>query len=73
MQTHLGSLVETAVNYTSGFALAWLTSMYVLPRFGFPVTQGQGFWITTIFTVISVVRSYACRRLFNYLQSRSTQ
>ena len=45
--------------------VAWLAGIVVLPWFGMSVSVADGAAIGVIFTVISLVRSYALRRLFN--------
>jgi hypothetical protein len=65
MQTQWESFMETVFNTASGFAISWLLTTWVLPMYGFAITVGQGFQITCIFTVISVLRSYVWRRTFN--------
>ena len=65
-QTKLESKIEVAANYISGFLIAWLT--WTLLREG-PLTWGwltvqNGFAITSVFTVVSILRSYFWRRLF---------
>lgn len=47
-----------------------LANFTVLPWFGFRPSLHQNFIITCCFTVISVVRGYAVRRLFNWLHAR---
>ena len=67
MQTRKGSLLETTLNIGSGFIVAMLVwQLIVAPLFGYEVTLYDNFWLTMIFTVVSVVRSYFWRRLFNY-------
>jgi hypothetical protein len=34
------------------------------------VTASNSFWITSVFTVISVIRNYAVRRWFNHILHR---
>ena len=70
-QTHRMSIVETVTSTAIGFGISYVTSLTVLPLFGFPVTHGQNFAITVIFTVISLARGYGIRRLFNWLHSRA--
>ena len=66
MQSRRESIVEITLNIGSGFIIAWILTMLILPWFGFKaVTVKDGFWITMIFTVVSIVRSYIWRRLFN--------
>ena len=71
-QTHKQSMIETCASTAIGFGIAYVASLLVLPLFGFAVTHGQNFWITVIFTVISLVRGYFVRRLFNYLHGART-
>ena len=65
-QSKLESRIEVAANYISGFAIAYFT--WTLLAYG-PMAWGwfdihDSFLITTIFTVVSVTRSYAWRRFF---------
>jgi type IV secretory pathway protease TraF len=66
MQSRLLSLVEALVGVVIGFSINWTANMLILPLFGFNVSGGQAFGIGLFFTVISVARSFAIRRLFNY-------
>lgn len=65
MQSRLQSLVEAWLNVLIGFAINMVANVIVLPAFGYHVTIGDAFGIGLVFTVISVVRSYALRRWFN--------
>ncbi|MDQ3287662.1 MAG: hypothetical protein M3Q42_05255 [Pseudomonadota bacterium] len=67
------SAVETAASTAIGFAVAFVVTAIVLPVFGYHITAGDNLWITAIFTVVSVVRGYYVRRLFNWLHARSIQ
>lgn len=67
-QTHLGSWLEAWANIAIGFAINWVANMAILPLFGFHVTGTQAFHIGLIFTVISLVRSYVLRRVFNRIR-----
>ena len=69
-QTKLQSLIETCASTAIGFGIAYVASYTVLPLFGHHVTHGQNFWITCIFTVISLVRGWFVRRLFNWWHHR---
>ena len=61
------SAVETVASTAIGFVIAYVASYTVLPLFGHHVTHGENFWITVIFTVISLIRGWCVRRLFNRL------
>lgn len=64
------SFLEACISTAIGFGIAYTTNLLVMPLFGFQITHGQNFWITCIFTGISVIRGYGVRRLFNLLHSR---
>ena len=65
-QSKLESLVEASLNTASGFVVSLLVWQWVVaPLFGLPVDWAMNFWITGIFTVVSILRSYIWRRLFN--------
>lgn len=60
------------MNTASGFIISLLVGHFVFPAFGFHVTPAQNFWIVCIFTVTSILRSYAWRRAFNWYHHRSS-
>ncbi len=64
-QTRLGSLIEAIINVLIGFGINFTANMLIFPLFGFHITPGANLALGLIYTVISVVRSYAVRRWFN--------
>ena len=62
--TRTKSLVESIFNITVGISVAFVSSLIVLPYFGMPFSYASFGWISLIFTLISLVRSYVSRRLF---------
>lgn len=66
MQSRRMSIVETIVNTMVGFFISVLTTQIVLPQYHCPVTFKDNAEITTIFTVISIIRGYTVRRFFNW-------
>lgn len=64
-QTKLGSLIEAAISTAIGFVISIALALIVYPMFGHSFTLAQNFWITVIFTVASIARSYAVRRWAN--------
>lgn len=65
-QTRLQSFIEAWVNVIIGFVINFIANLVILPLFGFTsLTLGTNFVIGLLYTVISVVRSYAIRRWFN--------
>ena len=65
MQTRIMSLVESVANIIVGFAVAVITQLLVFPLFGLAASLSDNLIIGLIFTVVSLCRSYALRRLFN--------
>lgn len=64
------SLLEAGLSTAIGFVIAFLANLIILPQFGFTPTFVQNFWLTVFFTVVSVIRSYYVRRLFNWLHTK---
>lgn len=64
------SLLESILNVAIGFGIALLTQVLVFPLFGWHPSIGDNLAIGSIFTIVSIVRSYYVRRLFNLLHVR---
>lgn len=62
------SLVEAITNVAVGYLLAVITQIVVFPWFGIHPSLGENLAIGSIFTGISLLRSYALRRLFERLR-----
>lgn len=69
MQTHLQSMIESCTNVIVGYGLAVAVQVIVFPLYGWEPSIGQNIQIGIIFTVVSLVRSYALRRCFNWLNT----
>lgn len=65
MQAPMMSLVEAMTNIVVGYAVAVITQLLVFPLFGLATSLGDNLAIGLIFTVVSLARSYALRRVFN--------
>lgn len=66
MQSRFGSLLEATLNIGSGFILAMMTWAWIItPLWGFKSSLSDNLKITAIFTVVSIIRSYTWRRIFN--------
>ena len=63
-QSRRVSLVEAMTNVTVGYALAVATQIVVFPWFGLHPSLGDNLAIGAIFVGISLLRSYALRRVF---------
>lgn len=68
MQSKLFSFIESLTNVVVGFLVAVTANLLVLPLFGFNPNLSEATSIGVIFTLISLVRSYVLRRLFNRLK-----
>lgn len=66
------SAIEVCLNTGSGFVLALVTNWALHYWLAIPLTDGQNITITIAFTVVSLLRSYFWRRVFNWWQHRST-
>jgi hypothetical protein len=65
MQTRKGSLLEAAVNVAIGYGVAVASQVAIFPLFGIYVPLSSNLGIGAWFTLISLVRSYVVRRVFN--------
>lgn len=68
MQSRRMALVEAAANVVVGYALAVLIQLLALPQFGIRVSFGQTLAIGAMFTVVSMMRIYVLRRLFERIR-----
>jgi hypothetical protein len=57
--------VESVANVAVGYGVAVGTQLVVFPWFGLEASLGDTLAIGAIFTIVSLVRSYALRRVFN--------
>jgi len=64
MQSRRQSLIEAVANVVVGYALAVITQIVVFPWFGLQISFRDNIAIGAIFVIISLVRSYAIRRVF---------
>lgn len=71
MQRRLHSLLEVCLSTAIGFVISFVANMVVMPTvFGIHPSFNQNMLATLFFTVISIVRGYYVRRLFNYLHHK---
>jgi hypothetical protein len=69
-QTRKGSLAEACMNVAIGYFVALLAQGAIFPLFGFYASTAQHAAIGALFTIVSLVRSYCLRRLFNWISSK---
>jgi hypothetical protein len=72
-QSRTMSLVEAVANVVVGYGLAVATQVLVFPMFQLQVSIGETLVIGLIFTIVSIVRSYALRRFFERVRLRGLQ
>ena len=61
------SALEASFNVLIGYLVSVAANILILPLFGYAVTVADSFAIGLAFTAVSLVRSYALRRWFNWL------
>ena len=68
MQSKKFSLIESMVNVIIGYLVALASQLLVLPMFNINVSLQTNIKIGLWFTVISIIRSYILRRIFNKIK-----
>jgi biotin transporter BioY len=66
-QSRKHSFLEALLNTASGFLISFFVAELTFAYFNFQSTHKDTFIITCVFTVVSIVRSYIWRRIFNYI------
>ena len=61
------SLIESVIQTVIGLVTSVLIQVILYPIMGIPVTFFQNIIITLVFFVVSIVRGYFVRRIFNKL------
>lgn len=69
-QTRKASLAEALLNVAIGYGVALLSQIIVFPWFGIRVGLAENIMIGLVFTIISIIRSFALRRMFEALRVR---
>ena len=67
-QSRLMSLVESVANVIVGYGVAVVTQILIFPIFGLHTTLAQNLKMGAVFTMVSLARSFALRRLFNRIR-----
>ena len=68
MRGNVRSLVESTIDIGTGFILALLIQMYIFPIFDLHPSIEIGIKLSLIFTVVSILRSWFWRTMFNKLK-----
>lgn len=72
-QSRFMSLVESIANVAVGYGVAVVTQILIFPIFGLHTTLAQNLKMGAIFTIVSIGRSFALRRVFEALRMRNTK
>jgi len=70
-QSRLMSLIEAIANVVVGYGVAVIAQILVFPVFGLQTTLIQNLKLGGIFTIVSLARSFALRRLFEVIRVRA--
>jgi hypothetical protein len=71
MQSRLMSLIETLVNIAIGLVVSLISQLVIFKAYGIKLDMHQNLQIVGWFTAVSIIRSYAVRRMFNWVHLRS--
>jgi hypothetical protein len=71
VQSRKQSLVEAFVNIGSGFLISLGLWQILAAWYGYDMPLSRNMEITTIFTFVSIARSYIFRRIFTRISHRS--
>ena len=66
-QSRRMSFVESCVNVAVGYSVAVAAQIAIFPLFGIRIPFTDNLLIGAFFTVVSICRSYALRRAFNWI------
>jgi len=66
-QTKRKSFFESIIQTVIGLATSLIIQLIIYPILNIPVTFSQNLIITTVFFIVSIIRGYLVRRLFNKL------
>ena len=72
-QSRTMSLVESVANVIVGYGVAVVTQILIFPIFGLHTTLAQNLKMGAIFTIVSIARSFALRRVFEAIRMRSAK
>ena len=67
------SFAEALANVAVGYGIAVATQIAVFPVFGLYASLADNLLMGAIFTVVSIIRSYSLRRLFEKIRVRRSR
>jgi hypothetical protein len=72
VQSRRSSFVEAATNVGVGIIVAWAVTFAVFPLFDYEPTIAKSLYISLMFTVVNLARSYVLRRIFERIGHRKS-
>ncbi len=67
-QSRLMSLVEAVANVAVGYGVAVITQILIFPIFELHTTLAQNLKMSAVFTIMSIARFFALRRVFEAIK-----
>lgn len=71
MQSKLGSAVEAIANVVVGIIVSLISQLVIFGAYGIHLSLAENVQMVGYFTLVSLVRSYLLRRLFNRLRAKN--
>jgi hypothetical protein len=68
MQSKKHSLIESLTNIIVGLVTSFLIQLAIYPLLNIEVSVNQNLVITAVFFIVSFVRGYVIRRIFNKIR-----
>jgi len=72
-QSRAMSLVESVANVIVGYGVSVVAQILIFPVFGLHTTLAQNLMMGAVFTVVSIARSFALRRVFEAIRVSKTR
>ncbi|WP_444452639.1 DUF7220 family protein [Rhodobacter capsulatus] len=72
-QSRLMSLIESVANVIVGYGVEVVTQILIFPIFGLHTTLAQNLKMGAVFTIVSIARSFALRRVFEANRMRGAK
>jgi len=70
-QTKFQSVIESLTNILIGFIISFISQVVIFNQFGVEISLGKNLEMTVYFTIISFIRSYILRRIFNRMKGKT--
>lgn len=69
-QSKRNSVLEAVTSTAVGFLVTWFAGLLIYPLAGVQVNVTQNTVVVLLFTIVSLVRGYVLRRIFNRYTGR---